>query len=46
MTEILIVLNLLVVIRAAIAWFADATTAEELERAAFRASSWPSRERP
>ncbi len=46
MSELLIALNLLVIVRAAIAWCADATTAEELERAAFRASSWPSEDRP
>lgn len=46
MSETMIVLNLLVIVRAAVAWFVDATTAEEMERATFRASSWPSRERP
>lgn len=41
MSELLLALNLLVIIRAAIAWF-SAEPADELERADFRSSSWPS----
>ena len=45
MSVLIVALNVLVILRAAVAWIAEKPSAEELERAEFRASSWPSREK-